>query len=112
MVGTANLRIFFIFAGMNLSADVEGYCVEYLSRYLVFTVPILLMNNFTLYGRHLRAAICRRACKDLKPECRLFEMQQTLFPAKHKQSHNSRHGIARKKWVSRRRRKQGRTLPS
>lgn len=38
-----------IFAGMNLSADVEGYCVEYLSRYLVFTVPILLMNNFTLY---------------------------------------------------------------
>lgn len=38
-----------IFAGMNLSAGVEGYCVEYLSRYLVFTVPILLMNNFTLY---------------------------------------------------------------
>ena len=38
-----------IFAGMNLSADVEGYCVEYLSLYLVFTVPILLMNNFTLY---------------------------------------------------------------
>lgn len=38
-----------IFAGMNLSAEVEGYCVEYLSRYLVFTVPILLMNNFTLY---------------------------------------------------------------
>lgn len=38
-----------IFAGMNLSPDVERYCVEYLSRYLVFTVPILLMNNFTLY---------------------------------------------------------------
>ncbi len=38
-----------IFAGMNLSPAVEGYCVEYLSRYLVFTVPILLMNNFTLY---------------------------------------------------------------
>lgn len=38
-----------IFAGMSLSAEVEGYCVEYLSRYLVFTVPILLMNNFTLY---------------------------------------------------------------
>ena len=38
-----------IFAGMNLSADVEGYCVEYLSQYLVFTVSILLMNNFTLY---------------------------------------------------------------
>ena len=28
-----------IFAGMSLSADVEGYCVEYLSRYLVFTGP-------------------------------------------------------------------------
>lgn len=38
-----------IFAGMDLSAGVEGYCVEYLSRYLIFTVPILLMNNFTLY---------------------------------------------------------------
>ena len=38
-----------IFAGMNLSSDVERYCVEYLSRYLAFTVPILLMNNFTLY---------------------------------------------------------------
>lgn len=38
-----------IFEGMNLSADVAGYCVEYLSRYLLFTVPILLMNNFTLY---------------------------------------------------------------
>lgn len=38
-----------IFAGMNLSPDVEGDCVEYLSRYLIFTVPILLMNNFTLY---------------------------------------------------------------
>ena len=38
-----------MFAGMNLSADVEGYCMEYLSRYLLFTVPVLLMNNFTLY---------------------------------------------------------------
>ncbi len=38
-----------IFAGMDLSAGVKDYCVEYLSRYLVFTVPILLMNNFTLY---------------------------------------------------------------
>ena len=38
-----------IFAGMNLFADVAGYCVEYLSRYLLFTVPVLLMNNFTLY---------------------------------------------------------------
>lgn len=38
-----------IFNGMNLSAVVERYCVEYLSCYLIFTVPILLMNNFTLY---------------------------------------------------------------
>ena len=34
---------------MSLSLEVEGYCVEYLSRYLMFTIPILLMNNFTLY---------------------------------------------------------------
>ena len=38
-----------IFAGMGLSPEVEGYCVAYLSCYLLFTVPILLMNNFTLY---------------------------------------------------------------
>ena len=38
-----------IFAGMKLSPDVEAYCIEYLGRYLLFTVPILLMNNFTLY---------------------------------------------------------------
>lgn len=51
-----------IFAGMNLSAEVEGYCVEYLSRYLIFTVPILLMNNFTLYmiasGKATLSLIC------------------------------------------------------
>ncbi len=49
MCGAGYLAIRPVFAGMNLSIDVEGYCVEYLSRYLVFTVPILLMNNFTLY---------------------------------------------------------------
>ena len=38
-----------IFSSMNLSPDVLGYCTEYLSHYLLFTVPILLMNNFTLY---------------------------------------------------------------
>ncbi len=38
-----------VFSGMNLSPEVYGYCVAYLSRYLLFTVPILLMNNFTLY---------------------------------------------------------------
>lgn len=49
MCAAGYLAMDHIFAGMNLSADVERYCVEYLSRYLVFTVPILLMNNFTLY---------------------------------------------------------------
>ena len=38
-----------IFGSMNLSADVSSYCIEYLRKYLLFTVPILLMNNFTLY---------------------------------------------------------------
>lgn len=38
-----------MFGAMDLSPDVENYCAEYLSRYLLFTVPILLMNNFTLY---------------------------------------------------------------
>ena len=38
-----------IFEAMDLSPEVSGYCVDYLSRYLLFTVPILLMNNFTLY---------------------------------------------------------------
>lgn len=51
-----------MFAGMNLSADVEGYCIEYLSRYLLFTVPVLLMNNFTLYmiasGKAALSLIC------------------------------------------------------
>lgn len=49
MCGLGYLLMDHIFAGMNLSAEVAGYCVEYLSRYLLFTVPILLMNNFTLY---------------------------------------------------------------
>ena len=49
MCATGYLFMDSIFAGMNLSADVEGYCVEYLNHYLLFTVPILLMNNFTLY---------------------------------------------------------------
>lgn len=38
-----------IFGSMGLSPDVANYCTFYLSRYLVFTIPILLMNNFTLY---------------------------------------------------------------
>ncbi|MCI8401049.1 MAG: MATE family efflux transporter [Lachnospiraceae bacterium] len=38
-----------IFGSMGLSPEVSGYCTSYLSRYLLFTIPILLMNNFTLY---------------------------------------------------------------
>lgn len=38
-----------VFGGMGLSPEVAGYCISYLGRYLLFTIPILLMNNFTLY---------------------------------------------------------------
>ena len=38
-----------VFGGMGLSPEVAGYCTSYLGRYLLFTIPILLMNNFTLY---------------------------------------------------------------
>ncbi len=38
-----------IFGSMGLSPEVAGYCTSYLSHYLPFTIPILLMNNFTLY---------------------------------------------------------------
>ncbi|MCI9271553.1 MAG: MATE family efflux transporter [Dorea sp.] len=38
-----------IFGNLKLSPEVANYCTAYLSRYLVFTIPILLMNNFTLY---------------------------------------------------------------
>ena len=37
-----------MFNAMSLTAEVSGYCKEYLNRYLLFTIPILLMNNFTL----------------------------------------------------------------
>ena len=38
-----------IFGNMGLTPEVASYCTSYLGRYLLFTVPILLMNNFTLY---------------------------------------------------------------
>ena len=38
-----------IFGSMGLSPEVAGYCTSCLGRYLLFTIPILLMNNFTLY---------------------------------------------------------------
>lgn len=52
----------YIFVGMNLSGDVTKYCMEYLNRYLLFIIPILLMNNFTLYmiasGKAALSFIC------------------------------------------------------
>ena len=51
-----------IFESMDLSPAVFGYCHEYLSRYLIFTIPILLMNNFTLYmiaaGKSALSMVC------------------------------------------------------
>lgn len=49
MWGTGYLVTGSMFGRMGLSEAVTGYCVEYLTGYLLFTVPILLMNNFTLY---------------------------------------------------------------
>lgn len=49
MCGLGYLTMDAMFARMKLSAVVEGYCVAYLRSYLLFTVPILMMNNFTLY---------------------------------------------------------------
>ena len=62
MCAAGYLAMDFIFAGMNLSPAVEGYCVEYLSRYLIFTVPILLMNNFTLYMIASEKAVLSLIC--------------------------------------------------
>ncbi|MEY8337401.1 MATE family efflux transporter [Lachnospiraceae bacterium 62-35] len=62
MYGLGHLAIDPIFTGMSLSEDVAEYCIKYLSNYLLFTVPILLMNNFTLYmiasGKAALALIC------------------------------------------------------
>ena len=38
-----------IFSNMNISAEVLHYSQDYLGHYLLFTIPILLMNNFSLY---------------------------------------------------------------
>lgn len=39
----------FIFDLMDISPQVLYYCKDYLGHYLLFTIPILLMNNFSLY---------------------------------------------------------------
>lgn len=38
-----------LLAMMQLSDEVLSFCRLYLSRYLIFTIPILLMYNFSLY---------------------------------------------------------------
>lgn len=38
-----------LFSQMDVSAEVLHYTKDYLSRYLLFTISILLMNNFSLY---------------------------------------------------------------
>ena len=38
-----------LLGAMGLSAEVFAYCRDYLCVYLVFTIPILLMYNFSLY---------------------------------------------------------------
>lgn len=62
MCGIGYLAVDYMFAGMNLSPEVERYCMEYVSHYLAFIVPILLMNNFTLYmiasGKAALSLIC------------------------------------------------------
>ena len=51
-----------IFGSLEVSQEVAGYCTAYLGRYLLFTIPILLMNNFTLYmiasGKAALSLIC------------------------------------------------------
>lgn len=49
MCGMGRLFMDNIFESFSLSPQVFQYCHDYLSFYLLFTVPILLMNNFTLY---------------------------------------------------------------
>lgn len=51
-----------IFRSMGLSANVETYCTAYMKNYLFFIVPILLMNNFSLYmiasGKSTLSLVC------------------------------------------------------
>ena len=49
MSGLGYMTMDKIFNSMSLSTAVFNYCHNYLSYYLLFTIPILLMNNFTIY---------------------------------------------------------------
>lgn len=43
------LSMNYVFSDMGLSETALSYSMEYLGYYLIFTIPILLMNNFSLY---------------------------------------------------------------
>ena len=62
MSGLGYLVMDRIFESMALSPEVFSYCHLYLSRYLIFAIPILLMNNFTLYmiaaGKSALSMVC------------------------------------------------------
>ncbi len=62
MCGLGYLLVDEVLQGVQLSAQVAGYCQEYLDCYLFFTVPILLMNNFALYliasGKSMLSFLC------------------------------------------------------
>lgn len=62
MSGLGYLVMDKIFESMALSPKVFSYCHLYLSQYLIFVIPILLMNNFTLYmiaaGKSALSMIC------------------------------------------------------
>lgn len=47
LVGYACMN--FVFSKMNVSVEALQYSKDYLGHYLLFTIPILLMNNFSLY---------------------------------------------------------------
>ena len=62
MSGLGYLLMDKIFESMALSPMIFTYCQLYLCYYLLFTIPILLMNNFTLYmiaaGKSTLSMIC------------------------------------------------------
>ena len=62
MWGIGYLCMNLIFSNMNVSQSVLVHSREYLGCYLIFTIPILLMNNFSLYliasGKSTISFIC------------------------------------------------------
>lgn len=62
MWGIGYLCMNLIFSNMNVSQSVLVHSGEYLGCYLIFTIPILLMNNFSLYliasGKSTISFIC------------------------------------------------------